>query len=131
MIPIQTKEKEMTMNRNEIDYWYEFDTDHTIYPTCQWYQVAYTCAICEAEVYTNIVHASGKQYHDVCYNRLLAYRQRIEQRYERLLNAADRLSTEGQALRERSNHYAEIMNGQPVLIGHHTEKRHRSMSDKM
>lgn len=104
------------LSDNQRDYWTEYDTDTTIYPSTQWYQLPYTCTICDKEVFVDIVHQNGKQYHDTCYNRMLAYQDRVQSRYERLANAAERASKEAEATYNRARDMASIIPfGQPII----------------
>lgn len=59
------------------------------------------------------------------------YDQKQAARRDRLTAAAMHAHTEAEAARARSNAMANIMNGTPVLIGHHSERRHRRDIDKM
>lgn len=55
------------------------------------------------------------------------YEARQEARRERLLGAADRQEAEATARLERARSHVEgIPFGQPILVGHHSEKRHRA-----
>jgi hypothetical protein len=55
------------------------------------------------------------------------YEERREARIERLRERAEQARQESQAAYERSNAaVAGIPMGQPILIGHHSEKRHRA-----
>src|SRR5690242_2661373 len=55
-----------------------------------------------------------------------AYEAKRAARYERLLNAADRADREGKAYRDESDRIASFIPlGQPILVGHHSEGRHR------
>ena len=55
------------------------------------------------------------------------YERKQEERRERLLGRAARARNESTAAYNRSNSYVEhIPMGQPILIGHHSESRHRA-----
>ena len=53
------------------------------------------------------------------------YEERRKQKSERLRARAAAKRAERDVLLERTRSLAEAMNGQPILIGHHSEKRHR------
>ena len=54
------------------------------------------------------------------------YEAKRQARYERLIAAAERADREGDAARKESDRISSfIPPGQPILIGHHSEKRHR------
>ena len=60
-----------------------------------------------------------------------AYEERQERRRERLLAKASRLERESKSRLSHVHTMAEGMNGQPILIGHHSEKRHRRDVERM
>jgi len=53
------------------------------------------------------------------------YQERQEERRERMLEKAARLEAAADALNDRARGLSECMNGTPVLVGHHSEGRHR------
>lgn len=53
------------------------------------------------------------------------YHERREARIERLQEQAAKAESEATAYGNRATTLAHAMNGQPILIGHHSEKRHR------
>jgi hypothetical protein len=55
-----------------------------------------------------------------------AYEWKQETRRQRLQRAADRSRGEGEASVSSGFRFFHEMNGQPVLVGHHSEKRHRN-----
>jgi hypothetical protein len=58
---------------------------------------------------------------------LNSYEEKQERRRERLEAKADRLRSEGRSLYDRAHKMAEaIPFGQPILVGHHSEKRDRN-----
>ena len=59
------------------------------------------------------------------------YEERQERRRERLEERAEKQHAEAGHRHGESQRMAETMNGQPVLIGHHSEKRHRRDIDRM
>jgi hypothetical protein len=55
-----------------------------------------------------------------------AYEQRKARRVEGIRRRAARLKTEAQAAGRRAQQVADVISlGQPILLGHHSEKRHR------
>jgi hypothetical protein len=61
-----------------------------------------------------------------------AYEDRVEARRERLQNAASRARDDSASRLARANAIANgIPMGQPVLVGHHSEKRHRRDLDQI
>jgi hypothetical protein len=57
---------------------------------------------------------------------IAAYEAKLEARRERLLAAADKADRASQAAYERNRRIADMIPlGQPVLVGHHSEGRHR------
>ncbi len=55
-----------------------------------------------------------------------SYEARLEARRERLEKASERATTEGEAKMGAGFRFFHEMNGQPILVGHHSEKRHRN-----
>jgi len=53
------------------------------------------------------------------------YELKLEAKRERLLNAADRAEAHADAASSQFHSMLDIMNGTPVLVGHHSEGRHR------
>lgn len=53
------------------------------------------------------------------------YEQRQEERRERYLARAEKADTESAQRFDQAHRLAGCMNGQPILVGHHSEKRHR------
>ena len=57
---------------------------------------------------------------------------RQEEKKERYLDLAERADREAQAQRRRSDQIADMIPmGQPILVGHHSEKRHRRDLDRI
>lgn len=54
-----------------------------------------------------------------------------EERRERLLARAEKKRWEAGALEERNRRLMDCMNGTPVLVGHHSERRHRRDLEKI
>jgi hypothetical protein len=90
-----------------------------------------TCAICEQVIDSNPVRQNGHTLHAECYSRMEAYNQRVEARYTRLLNAATKHEAESDRLHKYTNQVYGALNGQPILVGHHSEKRHRNLLDRL
>ncbi len=60
------------------------------------------------------------------------YEQKRQARYERLINAAEKATNESNAAREQSNRMADcIPMGQPILVGHYSEKRDRNFRERI
>ena len=59
------------------------------------------------------------------------YEERQERRRERLEDRAARKHTEAEGRFAEANRIGEMMGGQPVLIGHHSERGHRRDIDRM
>ena len=59
------------------------------------------------------------------------YEARQKAKRERYEELAQKHRDEAQRRREYADRMAGVMNGQPILIGHHSEKRHRNDIDKM
>ncbi len=54
------------------------------------------------------------------------YEEKRQARYDRLINAANRASAESEAAHNESDRISsQIPLGQPILVGHHSEGRHR------
>lgn len=56
---------------------------------------------------------------------------RADRRSERLQHKSEKLQAEANSRSDYVHHMCEVMNGQPILIGHHSEKHHRSDLKKM
>lgn len=61
----------------------------------------------------------------------MTYEEKQERRREYLEAKADNLDREAESRFKRGSALLGAMNGQPILIGHHSEKRHRSDIKKM
>jgi hypothetical protein len=57
--------------------------------------------------------------------------ERREARAERLRARAAKRRAEAESRDKRSRDLAGVMNGQPILVGHHSEKRHRRDLDRI
>lgn len=92
----------------------------------------YVCAVCGQDVKDNIVHQEGRQFHNDCFERMQAYQQRLERRYERLLERAEKADSDGNAYYNRARQMGEVIPfGQPILIGHHSEKADRRYRERI
>ena len=61
-----------------------------------------------------------------------SYEQKLDNKRERLLNAADKAEREGDARIKRANSDASVIPmGQPILVGHHSEKRDRNFRNRI
>jgi len=62
----------------------------------------------------------------------MTYRERRERKAERLREWAEKRETKAETAYERSRQIADMIPmGQPILVGHHSEKRHRRDIDRM
>ncbi len=61
----------------------------------------------------------------------MSYEDKQEAKRDRMRDRAARLDTEAKSRMDSANSLAGVMNGQPILIGHHSEKRHRRDIDRM
>lgn len=59
------------------------------------------------------------------------YYQKREKRIERLKKKSESLLQESSAALEQSNYMASRMQGEPIKVGHHSERRHRRDIEKM
>jgi len=59
------------------------------------------------------------------------YEARQEERRQRLERKAAELRAEAERRWSESDRLARVMNGQPILIGHHSERRHRRDIERM
>src|SRR5271157_4805979 len=53
------------------------------------------------------------------------YAQKLDAKRQGLTAAADRAESEAAQRFDATRRLADVMNGQPILIGHHSERRHR------
>ncbi len=61
----------------------------------------------------------------------MSYEDKLDQRREGLRAKADTVEADADARGKRADALARVMNGQPILIGHHSEKRHRRDIERM
>ncbi len=59
------------------------------------------------------------------------YYDRQEEKEERRIERAAKLEAEAERLDQQANRLSDAMNGTPILIGHHSEKRHRRDIDRV
>jgi len=60
------------------------------------------------------------------------YEQKVEGRYESLMAQAENARKQAEQYRKRANSISmHIPFGQPILVGHHSEKRHRRDADRI
>jgi hypothetical protein len=59
------------------------------------------------------------------------YYQRKEERIKRLKKKSEKLLSESSAALKESDRIAGMMQGEPIKVGHHSEKRHRKDTEKM
>lgn len=60
-----------------------------------------------------------------------SYEEKLERKRERYSNLADKNRSERDSLHHTNQGILDAMNGQPILIGHHSEKRHRRELQKV
>jgi hypothetical protein len=90
------------------------------------------CAVC----HTPIEQASGS-YHDqplcaACADRVDTYEARRTRRVERLRERAEKRRASGQAAVDHAHRMASVIPfGQPILIGHHSERRDRNYRNRI
>lgn len=59
------------------------------------------------------------------------FEERKERRASRYAELAQKAKRESEQRLQNANQLANIMNGQPILVGHHSEKRHRRDIERM
>ena len=59
------------------------------------------------------------------------YEEKQQRKLERFQELSQKHTQEAEALDKINRHVGEILNGQPILIGHHSEKRHRREIERM
>ena len=60
-----------------------------------------------------------------------SYEEKRQVRIERLENRAAKAHAEADARYEHGKRQGELLNGQPILIGHHSERAHRALIKRM
>ena len=82
----------------------------------------------ECEVYNLILEKDGKYYYSIVRVEEQTYAQRKAERYNN--SAANRMAKSNQYL-EASNEGREFLSlGEPIKVGHHSEKRHRALIER-
>ena len=59
------------------------------------------------------------------------YAQKQEEKKDYYLGKAAAATRESEGIDKRLNDMAGVMNGHPILVGHHSEKRHRRDRDRL
>lgn len=59
------------------------------------------------------------------------YEEKKQARIERLEARAEKAHAESEARFKHSRQMGELLNGQPILIGHHSEKKHRALIGRL
>jgi len=74
----------------------------------------------------------GRKMHQACYTRVSLYADKVAARYERMLARAEKLQGEANSLHEAAHKMGEFIPfGQPILVGHHSEKRDRNYRERI
>ena len=60
-----------------------------------------------------------------------SYEEKQQRKLERFQELSQKHTQEAEALDKINRHIGKILNGQPILIGHHSEKRHRREIERM
>lgn len=88
------------------------------------------CTICHTDEATTYYNE-----HPVCPNcsaRITAYEEKVTARVERLNGLADKRAADSSAAWEQSHKMADVIPfGQPILIGHHSERRDRAYRERI
>lgn len=88
-----------------------------------------TCELCSETATTEY---EGHQVCAGCYGRINAHEEKTRARLERLQARAQRAADESRAGFAKAHQMAEVIPfGQPILIGHHSEKRDRSFRERI
>jgi len=83
--------------------------------------------MCTEEIEGPVISADGHSICEMCEAKVFDYQQKVERRLERLQASAARARDESAAGWKRGSEMAErIPFGQPILVGHHSEKRDRN-----
>lgn len=82
-----------------------------------------TCEICGASPTTE---HDGHHLCGDCVTAAITYEQKLQARYDRLKARTEKAAQEAEAEFTRARGYVEhIPMGQPILVGHHSERKHR------
>lgn len=91
-----------------------------------------TCEICQQEIDGKEYDADGHTVCENCYSKISEYAERLERRIDRLRTAADRALADYESDHKRAQTMAKsIPFGQPILIGHYSEKADRRFRDRI
>lgn len=82
----------------------------------------------ECEVYNLVAQKDGKYYYSIVRLEELSYAQRKAERYS---NSATNHTAKSNQYLEASNEGREFLSlGEPIKVGHHSEKRHRALIER-
>lgn len=82
----------------------------------------------ECEVYNLVTEKDGKYYYSIVRLEEQTYAQRKAEKYR---NSAASRTAKSDSYYEASNEGAEFLSlGEPIKVGHHSEKRHRALIDR-
>lgn len=94
------------------------------------YLPAPVCSICNAPAYHHSY--ADKPVCDTCYQNIASYSHKVSSRIEHLNNRADKLSAASQGDWNKAHTMAQaIPFGQPILVGHHSEKSDRAYRNRI
>lgn len=80
----------------------------------------------ECEVWNLVAQRDGFFYYSITRTDGYNCQERARRRAERLMTSAGNASAQSDAYAQKSHDYvAGIVPGQPILVGHHSERRHR------
>lgn len=89
-----------------------------------------TCSICNSPAYR--YQYAEKPVCDNCNHQIDSYSLKVQTRAERLYNRAEKINAEASAGWERAHQMAQVIPmGQPILIGHHSEKADRAYRERI
>lgn len=89
------------------------------------------CSICNIHN-VDLTDYGGHWLCSVCLSRAQAYERKVERRAERLYVRAEKAQAESNAGWERAHEMAEVIPmGQPILIGHYSEKADRRYRERI
>lgn len=93
----------------------------------------YQCELCHQP--TQQVKLYGPLNHMVClscYSNVMAYESKVQARIERLTARAEKTRAESNAGWERAHQMADVIPfGQPILVGHHSERADRRYRERI
>jgi hypothetical protein len=89
------------------------------------------CKVCQQET-ADPVDYNGYSICQDCDAKICEYADKVESRKDRLYAAAERIAKDGQAIQSRARTMSDaIPFGQPILVGHHSEKRDRNYRERI